>query len=85
MIEPTVRMGVPPARPAPTYQEGGSSGSGSRANAMNTVERDSKRVKFAGSRGQKRQGEDVEELKANAEAHHLDALTSRCVPTKLAG
>ena len=26
--EPTVRVDVPAARPAPTYQEGGSSGSG---------------------------------------------------------
>ena len=34
---------------------------------MNTDVRDSKRVKFAESRRQKRQGEDVEELGANAE------------------
>ena len=64
--EPTVRVDVPPARPAPTYQEGGSSASVSD-------ERYSKLVKFAKSRGQKRQGEDVEELDANAEEQHLDA------------
>ena len=40
---------------------------------MNTDERDSKRVKFAESRGQESQGEDVEELEANAEEQHLDA------------
>ena len=42
----TVRVIGTPARPAPTYQEGGSSGSSSRANEMNTDERDAKRVKF---------------------------------------
>ena len=41
---------------------------------MNTDDRESKRVRFAESRGQKRQGEDVEELAANAEEEqHLDA------------
>ena len=40
---------------------------------MNTDVRDSKRVKFAESRCQKRQGEDVEELEANAEEQHLGA------------
>ena len=40
---------------------------------MNTDERDSKRLKFGGSRGQTRQGEDVEELEASAEEQHLDA------------
>ena len=39
---------------------------------MNTDERSSKRVKFAESRGRKRQYEDVEELEANAEKQHLD-------------
>ena len=77
--EPTVRVDVPldvsRARPAPTYQEGGSSGSGSGSNAneVNTDERDSKRVKFAQSQGQKGQGEDVEELEANAREQHPDA------------
>ena len=71
--EPTVRGDVPPVQPVPTYQEGGSSGSASRANEMNTDERDSKRLKFGGSRGQTRQGEDVEELEASAEEQHLDA------------
>ena len=32
-----------------------------------------KRVRFTESRGQKRQGEDVEELAAKAEEQHLDA------------
>ena len=32
-----------------------------------------KRVRIAESRGQKRQGEDVEELAAKAEEQHLDA------------
>ena len=40
---------------------------------MNTDERDSKRLKFAESPGQRRQGEDVEELEAKAEEQHLDA------------
>ena len=39
---------------------------------MNTDERNSKRVKFAEGRGQKRQGDDVEELEANAEEQDLD-------------
>ena len=45
--EPTVSVDIPPAPPAPKYQEGGFSGSGSRANEMNTDQRDSKREKFA--------------------------------------
>ena len=40
---------------------------------MNTDDFDSKRVRFAESRGQKRQGEDVAELAADAEEQHLDA------------
>ena len=48
-------------------------GSGSRANETNTDDRDTKRVRFTESRGQKRQGEDVEELAAKAEEQHLDA------------
>ena len=32
-----------------------------------------KRVRYAESRGQKRQGEDVEELVTKAEEQHLDA------------
>ena len=36
-------------------------------------ERDSQRVKSAESRGQKRQGEDAQELEANAEEQHFDA------------
>ena len=71
--EPTGRVDVPAARPAPTFQDGGSSGPTSRANDMHTDERDSKRVQFAESRGKKRQGEVVEELEANAEEQHLDA------------
>ena len=58
---------------------GGSSGSGtrsgvgSRASETNTGDREAKRVRFTESRGQKRQGEDVEELAAKAEEQHLDA------------
>ena len=48
--ETTVRMEGPPARPAPTYQKGRSSRPSSRANEMNTCERDSYRVKFAEKR-----------------------------------
>ena len=70
--ESTVRVDVPLARPSPTYRDGGSSGSRSIANEMNTDDRDSKRVKFAESRGQKRPGEDVEEVSAKAEKQHLD-------------
>ena len=73
--EPTVRVDVPPVQPVPTCHEGGRSGtsSGSRTSEMNTGDRERKRVKFAESRGQKRQGEGVEELAANAEEQHLDA------------
>ena len=58
---------------------GGSSGSGtrsgvgSRASETNTDDREVKRVRFTESRGQKRQGEDVEELAAKAEEQHLGA------------
>ena len=48
-------------------------GSGSGANETNTDDRETKRVRFTESRGQKRQGEDVEELAAKAEEQHLDA------------
>ena len=48
-------------------------GSGSRANEAHTDERETKRVRFTESRGQKRQCEDVEELAARAEEQHLDA------------
>ena len=40
---------------------------------MNTDDRELQRVRFAECRGQKRQGEDAEELAANAEEQHLDA------------
>ena len=36
-------------------------------------DREVKRVRFSESRGQKRQGENVEELAARAEEQHLDA------------
>ena len=49
------------------------SGVGSRASEANTDDRETKRVRFTESRGQKRQGEDVEELAAKAEEQHLDA------------
>ena len=66
-------------QPSPTVRVGGSSGSGtrsgvgSRASERNTADREVKRVRFTESRGQKRQGEDVEELAAKAEEQHLDA------------
>ena len=65
-------------QPIPTVRVGGSSGSGtrsgagSRASETNTYDREVKRVRFTESRGQKRQGEDVEELAAKAEEQHLD-------------
>ena len=74
--EPTV---VEDQQPVPTVRVGGSSssgiraGSGSRANEANTDDRETKRVRFTESRGQKRHGEDVEELAARAEEQHLDA------------
>ena len=58
---------------------GGSSGSGtrsgvgSRAIETNTDDRETKRVRLTESRGQKRQGEYLEELAAKAEEQHLDA------------
>ena len=48
-------------------------GSGSGANETNTDDRETKRVRFTESRGQKRQGKDVEELAAKAEEQHFDA------------
>ena len=66
-------------QPVPTVRVGGSSGSGtrsgvgSRASEINTDDREAKRVRVTESRGQKRQGEDVEELAAKAEEQHLDA------------
>ena len=36
-------------------------------------DRETKRVRFTESRGEKRQGEDVEELAAKAEEQHLDS------------
>ena len=78
--EPTVRVAGPVEdQPVPTVRVGGSSssgpraGSGSRANETITDDRDTKRVRFTESRGQKRQGEDVEELATKAEEQHLDA------------
>ena len=78
--EPTVVEDQHPIQqPVPTFRVGGSSssgtraGSGSRANEANTDDREVKRVRFTESRGQKRQGEDVEELAARAEEQHLDA------------
>ena len=66
-------------QPIPTVRVGGSSGSGtrsgvgSRASETNTDDREVKRVRFTESRGQKGQGEDVEELAAKAVEQHLDA------------
>ena len=67
------------SQPVPTSRLGGSSGSGtrsgvgSRARETNTDVPEVKRVRIAESRGQKRQGEDVEKLAAKAEEQHLDA------------
>ena len=78
--EPTVRVAGPEPQsvprlveeqPVPTVRVGASSGSG--ASETNTDDREMKRVRVAESRGQKRQGEDVEELAAKAEEQHLDA------------
>ena len=78
--EPTVAEDQQPfQQPVPTVRVGGSSssgtraGSGSRANEANTDDRETKRVRFTESRGQKRQGEDVEEMVAKADEQHLDA------------
>ena len=83
--EPTVRVAGPETQsvpqpveeqPIPTVRVGGSSGSGtrsgvgSRASETNTDDREAKRVRFTESRGQKRQGEDVEKLAAKAEEQH---------------
>ena len=63
----------------PIIRVGGSSSSGtrsgvdSRASETNKDDRETKRFRFTESRGQKRQGEDVEELAAKAEEQHLDA------------
>ena len=65
--------------PIPTVRVGGSSGSGtssgvgSRASETNTDDREAKRVRFTESRGQRRQGEDVEELAAKADEQRLGA------------
>ena len=76
--EPTIRVAGPVEdQPVPTVRVGGSSssgtraGSGSRANETNTDDRETKRVRFTESRGQKRPGEDVEALAAKAEEQHL--------------
>ena len=80
--EPSVQPQAVPQpveeQPIPTMRVGGSSsgtrsGVGSRASETNTDDREVKRVRFTESRGQKRQGEDVEELAAEAEEQHLDA------------
>ena len=70
--EPTADLPQPVpqsvSQPVPTVRVGGSSGSGtrsrvgSRASETNTDDREVKRVRVAESRGQKRQGEDVQEL-----------------------
>ena len=78
------------SQPVPTVRVGGSSGSGtrsgvgSRASETNTDDREVKRVRIAESRGQKRQGEDVEELAAKAEEQHLMPML-RCLHTRHGG
>ena len=67
------------SQPVPTVRVGGSSGSGtrsgigSRASETTTDDREAIRVRFTENRGQKRQGEDIEEMAARAEEQHLDA------------
>ena len=65
-------VGEPTLRVAGSSSSGTRAGSGSRANDTNTDDRETKRVRFTESRGQKRQGEDVEELAAMADEQHLD-------------
>ena len=69
--EPTVVEDQQPVqKPVPTVRVGGSLSSGtragpdSRANKANTDDRETKLVRLTESRGQKSQGEDVEELAA---------------------
>ena len=73
--EPTVvedQQSDPQSAP-PSVSQPVPTGTGSRASETNTDDREVKRVRFTESRGQKRQGEDVEELAAKAEEQHLDA------------
>ena len=70
----------PASQPVPKVRVGGSSSSGTRARSVSRAgetstddDREVKRVRFAESRGQKRQGEDMEELVSKAEEQHLDA------------
>ena len=69
----TIQQPVPSVRVGGSSSSGTRAGSGSRANATNTDDRETKRVRFTEGRGQKRQGEDVEELAAKADEQHLDA------------
>ena len=87
VCEPTVRVAGPVEdQPVPTIRVGGSSSSGtpdesgSRASETNTDDRETKRVRFTENRGQKRQGEDVEELAAKAEEILMQML--RCLHTR---
>ena len=88
--EPTVVEGqrsdsqsVPTVRVGGSSSSGTRSGVGSRASEANTDDRETKRVRFTENRGQKRQGEDVEELAAKAEEQHFDAdvEVGRCLKT----
>ena len=81
--EPTADLPQPVpqsvSQPVPTVRVGGSPGSGTRsgvgstASETNTDDGEVNRVRVAEGRGQKRQGEDVQELAAKAEEQHLDA------------
>ena len=70
---PTISQPVTIVRVGGSSGSGTRSGTGSRASETNTDDRETKRVRFTESRGQKRQGEDVEELAAKAEEQLLDA------------
>ena len=72
--EATVRVDVPSTRPAPTHQEVDRQVQ-VQVQAMNRDERDTKRVKFAESRDERRQGR----------KNNISTLTLKYVPTKLAG
>ena len=69
----SVSQPVPTGRVAGSSSSGTRSGVGSKASETNTDDPEAKRVRFTESRGQKRQGEDVEESAAKAEEQHLDA------------
>ena len=75
-------------QPIPTMRVGGSSGSGTRsgvglrASETKTDDREAKRVSFTESRGQKRQGEDVEEFGSERRKNNILMQMLRCLHTR---